>query len=123
LLADKRAADEWQRLAPMLRKVRIVTDADRSALLALCLEWSRYLTATEKVAAEGMMTKAPSGYPIPSPYLSIATRALHGCTRLWSELGLTPSSRTRVAPAQPGAAGVSADGDAFAEFDEPPTRH
>jgi P27 family predicted phage terminase small subunit len=90
------ATAEWQRLAPMLRLARQVTDADRSALLALCLEWSRYLEAMQKVKTTGMVVQAPSGYPIPNPYLSIATKALSGCHKLWPELGLTPSSRSRV---------------------------
>lgn len=116
-LADNKfAAAEWRRLAPMLRRLRLVTDADRGALIAVCLEWARYIDATKKVALLGMVVKAPSGYPMPNPYLSIATKALAGCSKLWPELGLTPSSRSRVTPAQPGAPGVA---DAFSEFDLP----
>lgn len=91
------AAAEWRRLAPMLRQARQVTEADRGALIALCLEWGRYIDATKKVQQSGMVVKAPkSGYPMPNPYLAIATRALAGCNKLWPELGLTPSSRSRV---------------------------
>jgi len=107
------SAEEWRRLAPLLRRLRLVTEADRAALLALCLEWGRYLEAASKVAAMGMIVKAPSGYPIPNPYLSIASRALGACTKLWAELGLTPSSRSRVSTLPPGAIG-----DAFSEFDD-----
>lgn len=117
LANDVRATAEWKRLAPMLLRVRLVTDADRGALIALCVEWSRYVEATSKIAALGMIVKAPSGYPMQNPYLPIATRALAGCTKLWTELGLTPSSRSRVTPAQPGeSAGAF---DAFSEFDVP----
>lgn len=90
------AQREWKRLAPMLQLCRQVTEADLSALLAVCLEWARYLDATRKVRELGMVVKAPSGYPIVNPYLSIATKALAGCNKLWPELGLTPSSRSRV---------------------------
>jgi phage terminase small subunit len=34
LSADSRAADEWRRLAPMLRAVRMVSEAERSARCA-----------------------------------------------------------------------------------------
>jgi P27 family predicted phage terminase small subunit len=120
LLEDPLAGEEWRRLAPMLTKVRLVTDADRASLIALCLEWSRYLEAIGKVRQLGMIIAAPSGYPIPNPYLSILTRAIANCRQLWAELGLTPSSRTRVTPATPGAApGVV---DEFSEFDEPRPR-
>jgi P27 family predicted phage terminase small subunit len=111
------ASAEWTRLAPMLWRIRLVTDADKSALLACCLEWQRYLNATEQVRQLGMVVNTPSGYPMPNPYVSIATRALVACTRLWQELGLTPSSRSRVTPANPETqAGVV---DAFSEFDVP----
>jgi len=111
------ALAEWRRLAPILRRVRLVTEADRSALMALCVEWARYLDATAEVARLGMVVKAPSGYPMPNPYLSIATKALMGCMKLWPELGLTPSSRSRV---QVAGAGPGPDGDAFSEFDVVP---
>ena len=90
------AAAEWRRLAPMLRQARQVTEADRGALIALCLEWGRYVDATKEVKRLGLVVKAPSGYPMTNPYLSIATRALAACNKLWPELGLTPSSRSRV---------------------------
>lgn len=108
------AAAEWRRLAPMLRRIRQVTDADRSALVALCLEWGRYIEATQKTLQLGLVVKAPSGYPMTNPYISIATKALAGCARLWPELGLTPSSRSRVKTDQPAAV------DAFEEFTRTP---
>lgn len=111
---DAVAAAEWKRLAPMLRKIRQVTEADRGALLALCLEWSRYLFATAKIKELGLVVRAPSGYPMQNPYLAIATRALSGCNKLWPELGLTPSSRSRVRTDPP-----PPDDDKFAEFDVP----
>jgi P27 family predicted phage terminase small subunit len=117
LADDPRAAAEWRRVVPLLTKVRLVTDADRASLIAVCLEWSRYLEASRKVAQLGMVVKTPSGYPMPNPYLAIQTKALSGCTKLWPELGLTPSSRTRVAPAAPGA--TPGARDAFSEFDDP----
>lgn len=107
-----RAQAEWRRLAPILLARRALTTADRSALIALCLEWARYLDATEKTTALVVTTK--SGYPMLNPYLIVASKAFAACARLWPELGLTPSSRSRVqiegAPA----------GDPFAEFDAPP---
>jgi len=108
------AVAEWRRLAPLLRRVRLVTEADRAALTALCVEWARYLDATAEVARLGMVVKAPSGYPMPNPYLPIATRALAACIKLWPELGLTPSSRSRVRTATQEDAP-----DAFTEFDTP----
>jgi phage terminase small subunit len=49
-----------------------------------------------------------------NPYLVIATKALAGCNKLWPELGLTPSSRTRVKTSP-----LSPADDPFAQFDLP----
>jgi P27 family predicted phage terminase small subunit len=96
LIDDPAAAAEWSRLAPMLRAARQITEAERGSLIALCQQWSRYLEANGKAAAAGMVIKSPSGYPMPNPYIGIANKALAHCTKLWAELGLTPSSRSRV---------------------------
>ena len=111
------ALAEWQRLAPLLRTAKQITEGDRAALTALCLEWARYLDAMREVKRLGMIVKAPSGYPIPNPYLPIATRALSACQKLWPELGLTPSSRSRVKMTDGGA---PIGGDDFSEFDAAP---
>jgi len=116
LAGQEVAIKEWQRLAPMLRACRQITEADRAALIALCLEWGRYIEAHRNVKRLGLVVKAPSGYPMTNPYLSIATKALANCNKLWPELGLTPSSRSRVQTTSPPG------GDDFSEFDEPPAR-
>jgi len=116
LANDDRAQAEWRRLAPLLRQARQITEGDRGALVAVCQQWSRYQDATERVQRHGMVVKTPSGYPIMSPYLTIANKALSACTKLWAELGLTPSSRSRVTlVGEPGA-------DEFDSFLQKPLR-
>jgi P27 family predicted phage terminase small subunit len=114
LAADGAASTEWQRTAPMLRERKVITDGDRGALIALCQQWSIYQQAVQKWSTMGMIVKAPSGYPMVNPYLGIANKALTNCMKIWAELGLTPSSRSRV-HAVPDAEAR----DPFAEFDEP----
>jgi P27 family predicted phage terminase small subunit len=116
LVGDAVAVAEWHRLAPILRGARVLTDADWAALVALCQQWARYLGATSKIAAGGMVVRSPSGYPMPNPYIGIANKALGNCLKLWAELGLTPSSRVRVQtlPYSTTGGGV----DAFAEFED-----
>jgi P27 family predicted phage terminase small subunit len=117
------AQAEWTRLAPMLRACRQITAADRAALVALCLEWSRYLEAMREVRVKGLiLTASRSGYLMPNPYLSVGMKALANCQKLWPELGLTPSSRSRVRAAGPGEADGDPEEEAFREFDRPPAR-
>src|SRR5262245_35831567 len=107
LLGDAVASAEWARLVPLLRRARAISEGDRSALLALCQQWARYLDANGRVATAGMVIKAPtSGYPMPNPYIAIANKALGNCVKLWAELGLTPSARSRVVTTAGGVGGA-----------------
>lgn len=114
LALDPVAAREWARLAPLLREARVVTEADRNALVAACQQWSIYQDALVRAPAERRVIKSPNDYPMPNPYLAIANKALTHCERLWEALGLTPSARSRVV-----AARAPSESDPFAEFDEP----
>jgi P27 family predicted phage terminase small subunit len=115
LAGNATAAAEWRRLVPLLTRCGQITDADRSVLIAACVEWSYYVAAISDIAARGLVLKAPrTGVAMINPFRSVAARALAGCLRLWPELGLTPSSRTRLTttPFSPGE-------DPFREFEQP----
>ena len=94
LAGNARAEAEWRRLAPLLRDCGLVSQADRSSLTALCLEWSTYLQAQVHLR-RSRLVKTKSTIKV-SPYVILADRALAHCARLWSELGMTPSGRARV---------------------------
>jgi P27 family predicted phage terminase small subunit len=100
LAGDKGAIAEWQRIAPLLRLCGLISQAERTALTALCQQWSQYLEAQRQIRKLGMMIKK-DGELTANPYLPIADRALAACHRLWTELGLTPSGRARVARLPP----------------------
>ena len=107
------AITEWKRLAPMLRHAGQITLADRSALIACCLAWDQFLDATRVLKRDGLIATV-GNHTRPSPYIQIAKHAIAAATRLWSELGLTPTARVRlkVTPLAPGD-------DPFTEFDQP----
>jgi P27 family predicted phage terminase small subunit len=96
LAGDARARAEWRRVAPVLRLCGLISEAERSALVSLCFEWSAYLAARAKLRKDGAV-KVRDGVARVSPYIDVADRALGHCHRLWSELGLTPSGRAKVA--------------------------
>jgi|TARA_R110000824_G_scaffold146487_4_gene315331 P27 family predicted phage terminase small subunit len=114
LTQDAAATKEWLRLAPILRKSRQISESDRSALIAVCLEWSKYCEAMGIVRMSSMIIKTSSGYRQINPYLSVATKSLSNLNKLWPELGLTPSSRSRVQALPDNDAA-----DPWAEFDRP----
>jgi len=98
LAADPVAAAEWRRLVPLLRAAGILTKLDLNVVIALCIEWSKYVAAQQQP-----MTAA------------VGNRALRQCRALWTELGLTPSSRAKLTAPPVGSDGARASkwGDAL----------
>lgn len=94
------AQKEWQRLAAELGALRILTNLDRAALAAYCGAYALWAEATEAIQKFGTMVKSPSGYPIQSPYVSIANRQAEIMMRIASEFGFTPASRSRISTPQ-----------------------
>jgi P27 family predicted phage terminase small subunit len=95
------ARKEWDRLATELASLKILTVLDRAALAAYCNAYGLWAEAIEAIQKYGTMVKSPSGYPIQSPYVSIANRQAKIMMRIASEFGFTPASRSRIStPAQ-----------------------
>ena len=94
---------EWDRLVGELSALRMLTHLDRAALAAYCGAYALWAEATEAIQKYGVMIKSPQGFPIQSPYLSIANRQAEIMMRIASEFGFTPASRSRIsAPAASG---------------------
>ncbi len=94
---DEEAKAEWQRIVPELQLMGMLSRADRPALAAYCTAWSRWKNAEEQVRKFGAIVKSPEkGFPMKSPYLSIAEQSLETMRKLMVEFGLTPSSRSRI---------------------------
>lgn len=109
------ARREWDRLAPELAALRIVTNLDRAALAAYCGAYALWAEATEAIQKYGQMIKSPSGFPVQSPYVAVANRQTEIMIRIASEFGFTPASRSRIAaPSDP-------DPNFFDVLEEPPS--
>ena len=94
---DKVAKAEWKRVSAELSAAGLLTSVDRAALAAYCAAWSRWVNAEEIIQKIGVVFLSPkSGYPIQSPYVSIANTALATMHRFATEFGMTPSSRSRI---------------------------
>src|SRR5688572_8892567 len=94
---DAEARAEWDRTSQVLTEMGLLTKADRSALAAYCVAYSRWVQAEAQVAKYGTIVKSPEkGFPMKSPYLTVADQALEAMRKLMVEFGLTPSSRSRI---------------------------
>lgn len=90
------AQREWHRLVGELASLRVLTNLDRAVLAAYCGAYALWAEAIEAVHKFGAMVKSPSGYPIQSPYVSIANRQAEIMMRIAGEFGFTPASRSRI---------------------------
>ncbi len=88
---------EWRRISKLLAALGLVTAIDRAALASYCQAWGRWVEAEEALKRHGVVIKSPNAFPMQSPYLAIANKAMDQMRILLTEFGMTPSSRTRVA--------------------------
>ena len=95
------AQQEWHRLIGDLAALRLVTQLDRAALAAYCAAYGFWVEAVEAIQKYGTMVKSPTGFPIQSPYISIANRQAEIMIKITSKFGFTPASRSRIATPQP----------------------
>lgn len=87
----------WERLAPMLIRLGLLTEADQSALACLCealydLEW-----ANQEIAKEGRTQMGSTGTTIAHPAILIARQAREHVRKFSAEFGMTPATRARAA--------------------------
>jgi P27 family predicted phage terminase small subunit len=94
------AAKEWKRVSEQLLRLGLLTAVDRAAFAAYCAVYARWVEAEEALKKTGPIVRSPSGYPMISPYLTVANRALEQMRAYLIEFGLTPASRSRISTAQ-----------------------
>jgi len=96
-LEDKLARKEWRRtIVPAIER-RQITSADRVAAIAHCELWATWRSQLEAAAKHAHVVAAGKNqYPIPNPARGMANKTLGFLIKIDAELGLTPSSRSRV---------------------------
>ena len=106
----KHGAECWSWLVDKLDEMKILSQADGKTLELYCATWSEWRQATEFVAAHGMTYPIRAGQTTTKgkvhkgaikgvgmfPEVAIARSRAELLSRLGAELGLTPSSRTRI---------------------------
>ena len=95
-LVDAAARAEWSRVATVLAAHGHVTTVDRATLLGYCLKYAQWQALEREAAAHPFIVKSPSGYPLPNLALGMANKAFALVLKAAAELGITPSSRSRV---------------------------
>lgn len=112
---DREAKKEWRRMVKELGGLGMITRIDRAVLAKYCEAYSQWSQASRKIQELGMVfktegksktvrrrdgseetVKTGGGFPIINPYFRIADNAKAQMLKCCIEMGMTPSSRSRV---------------------------
>lgn len=86
----------WTRTGKTLAGMRVISAADRDALVLYCRSWVEAEDAHAKILETDYIVKSPKGYPIINPWVSIRRKAEERCLKILEQFGMTPAARVRV---------------------------
>ncbi len=89
----------WKWLAPMLTRLKLLTEADEDALALLADAYAEYIECRAVVRKEGRTYELETKFGSmirPRPEVGMAADAWRRVHRMLTEFGLTPSSRSRI---------------------------
>jgi P27 family predicted phage terminase small subunit len=107
---------EWDRVVEALTSAGQVTEVDRGTLIAYCLKFGQWQELEAEAKKHPFIVRAPSGYPIPNPAIGMANRCFALMLKAAAELGITPSSRSRVIATSGKGAPAAAGRSKLAKF-------
>ena len=90
----------WNRLAPKLEKVGLLTEIDGEAFAAACSAWKDYVECRRVINEQGRTYKYKNqgGFENETerPEVKISNKALEQFRSFCREFGLTPAARTKI---------------------------
>lgn len=98
------ARTEWDRIAPLLIDRGQVTVVDRAVLAGYCTKYAQWQELEAAAVGEPFVLTRKSGSLFVNPIHGMANRALALMLKAAAEIGITPSSRTRVSVRDPARA-------------------
>lgn len=74
----------------------MIKGLDFSEMVRFCVSYDLYMTAYDKVQAEGMVMLNEKGVTIPNPWVAIMNKQSEVMASSSSNLGLSPASRSKL---------------------------
>lgn len=95
------AKKEWNRVAPQLHKLGLLTEIDIAALASYCQSYDRLIRAEKAIRAHekehgSLLFTTETGYAQQIPEIGIANSAMKNIKVFAAEFGMTPSSRSSL---------------------------
>lgn len=92
----KDAREVWERVAPQLAGLGILTELDEGTLARYCTEWTIWHKARKRVNTLGVMLETTGGNYMQNPAVGVLHSSDKILRAIEAEFGMTPSSRSRV---------------------------
>lgn len=96
---DKDAKTEWKRLAKTLHQMGVLSTTDRAVFAKYCQGWALWKAAKLHLDEEGRVIINDKDVPVLNPWVNVEEKAVKQMSQAASEIGLTPSSRSRIVAA------------------------
>ena len=93
---DESAVREWNRMGPMLVRLGVLTVADGAVFAAYCQAFAHWEYLEKLVQAQGRTYINDEGVVVVSQAYWAACKARKDLMRACTELGITPSARSRI---------------------------
>jgi P27 family predicted phage terminase small subunit len=94
---DDVASAMWDRIVRQLEQLGTISESDAQVIELYCLTYARYRAAVDELRNDGSLTIVTDGGNVKAnPVAGIVSQTSTQLQSLLSELGLTPSSRSRV---------------------------
>lgn len=99
IASDPIAKAKWEQLCDGLSKAGILATIDGDLLESYCMTFSLYRSALKSVQEKGHTVTKVNGDPMRNPACVELAQTMLRMAKLMSELGLTPSARSRITAA------------------------
>lgn len=90
------AKKEWERLAPELERLGVLTAVDEKTFATYCQSVADFIAAVKAMKGQPVMIEGASGAPKRHPGWELLSATGDRVIKYGSQFGLTPSSRTGI---------------------------
>lgn len=95
---DGLALIEWNTITQILAANNVISTADRAILAAFCSTFAQLSVEEEALKKEPSILKTDKGYEYLNPRIGLVNTLRDKLAKYAAELGMTPSSRSRIHP-------------------------
>ncbi len=96
---NSEALAEWKRITVELHALGLIAEINRAPLAAYCKAWADWMEAEQHYDSEPKIYKTETGYPVLTPWRSVADKAMERMVKIAVGFGMDPASMSRISGA------------------------